>query len=102
MPLMRTAKVRADPLRELVSRQQPRGRDEGPFAMTPGRFNGVEPRTLAGQAANADAHALAGARDLAVVGADPAPDRLAHVPGGGVPDQRPHAPAPTRPPARAH
>src|SRR5690242_19637143 len=88
---MGAAKVSTDPVGDLVGAEQPGRLDDGALAMHPLGFDRIEPRTLDGQKAGQDAHALALLLDLAVVGADPGPHALAHVPGGVVPDEHPHA-----------
>ena len=55
--------------------------------MDPFRFNGVEPRTFAGQVAGDEARTLGTPLDLLMVLANPGPHRLTTVPGGVVPDQ---------------
>src|SRR5919201_521531 len=58
------------------------------MASDPLGLNRVEPRTLGGQVAGDQPHALAGLLDLPVVLAHPRAHALAVVPGGVVPDQQ--------------
>src|SRR6266487_4412642 len=51
-------------------------------------FNGVEPRTFAGQRADDEAHADGALFDLLIVLTHPVSHGLAAVPGGVVPDQQ--------------
>ena len=77
----------ADPVSELVGREQAVGFDDASFAMDPGGLDGVEPGALARQVAGDDPHALTLVLDLAVVVTDPVADLMAGVPSGVVPDQ---------------
>ena len=87
---MRAAVVGTDAVRHLLSAEQTRRLDNRTLGMHPFGLNRVEPRTLDGQRARQDTHAVAAALDLLVVGANPSADGFAHVPGGVIPDQDPH------------
>src|SRR5262245_62262460 len=87
MGLMGAAEVGADAVDELLGGEEPGGLDHGALAVDPLGLYSVRPRALRGQPAGDDAHARAGALDLAVVGADPRPHLRADVPGGVVPDE---------------
>ena len=65
-------------LRQLLSRKQPVGFNNGALAMHPLGFNRVEPGTFGGQKARQDADALALSFHLGVVLADPGTDEFAH------------------------
>ena len=84
---MRTTKDPAYPIRELISSQQPLGRNRFPLAMNPFELYSVEPQTLLGQKATHNPHPLAALLDPAVVFAEPTPDLFGYVPGSIVPDE---------------
>src|SRR5579875_1488535 len=84
-----TAKMRTDALSQLLGRKQPVGLNDGPFAMHPPGFDGIEPGTLRGQPERQNTHTFRGLFDLLVVFSDPALNALADMPGGIVPDQQP-------------
>src|SRR5215831_9453951 len=86
---MGAAKVRADAVGDLLSAEQAGWLEHGTLAVHPLRLNRVEPRTLDGQIAGEDAHALSALLHLLIVGADPGADALTHVPGRVVPEQDP-------------
>ena len=90
---MGAAKVSTDAVSDLLGAEQSSGLDNGALAMHPLGLDRVEPRTLDRQEARHDAHALPTLLDLPIVGTNPGPHPLAHVPGGIVPDQQPHADA---------
>ena len=56
---MGTAMVGADAVRHLLSAEQARGLDDSALGMHPLGLNRIEPRTLDGQVAHQDTHALA-------------------------------------------
>lgn len=73
-----------------LRRGQRTGRfDNGPLAMNPVRFNGVQPRAFHGQAAGEETH-TALPLDALVVRPHPGADLTADVPGGVVPDHHEH------------
>ena len=78
----------ADPLRDLVRRQQARRFDDPPLAVHPFRLDRVEPRTLDRQETDDDPYPLPFPLDRPVVRPDPRPHRLAHMPTGVVPHQQ--------------
>src|SRR5215204_6204785 len=89
MLVMWTTQYPADPIRELVCSQQSVGFYHLALAVYPLGLDGVQPRTLLGQKAAYDPHSAAAVLDAAIVLAEPAPDLLGDVPGGGVvPDQK--------------
>src|SRR5919197_1471543 len=88
MCFTRTAILGIDPRFEFRGTQQAVWFRDGPFPMDPFRFNRVEPRTLAGQWAHDDAHALGPLLALLSVLADPVPHSRAAVPGRVVPHQQ--------------
>src|SRR5260370_10686164 len=87
---MRAAMIGAHAVGHLLSAEQAGRLDDGALGMDPLGFDRVEPRTLDGQIARQDAHALSLLLHRAGMRADPGADRLTYVPGGVVPDQRPH------------
>src|SRR5918995_3761333 len=87
---MRTVEDPADPICQLVSREQPLGLYDLALAMDPLGLHRVEPRALLGQKAAYDPHSLAAVFDLTVVRSDPPSDLFGDVPGSVVPDQHPN------------
>src|SRR5215208_1657026 len=87
---MRTVEDSADPIRQLVSPQQPVRLDNLALAMNPLGLPRVEPRALLGQKAAYDPHSLAAVFDCSVVRGDPPSDLFGDVPGSVVPDQHPN------------
>src|SRR3712207_6814278 len=87
---MRTIEDPADPICQLVSREQPVGLDHLALAVDPLGLYGVQPRALLGQKAAYDPHSAATLFDSAVVRGDPSSDLFGGVPAGVVPDQNPH------------
>jgi hypothetical protein len=80
----RTAKGGTNP-RENRRGGEAAGRfDNGTLAMSPARFDRIQPRTFDGQALRHKAH-TAVSRDLPVMHPTPRPDLLAAMPGGLVP-----------------
>src|SRR5215210_851247 len=90
MLVVRTVEDRADPMCQLVSRQQPVGLYDLALAMDPLGLHRVEPRALLGQKAAYDPHSLAAVFDLTVVRGNPPSDLFGDVPGSVVPDQHPN------------
>src|SRR5918993_2178983 len=90
MLVVRTVEDRADPMCQLVSRQQPVGLYDLALAMDPLGLHRVEPRALLGQKAAYDPHSLAAVFDSSVVRGDPPSDLFGDVPGSVVPDQHPN------------
>src|SRR5215213_6308964 len=88
--VMRTVEDRADPICQLVSREQPLGLYDLALAMHPLRLHRVEPRALFGQKTAYDLHSCAALFDLTVVRGDPPSNLFGDVPGCVVPDQHPH------------
>ena len=95
MWLPSAAKSGANTLLQFISAEQSRRLRHPLLARQPLGLNGLEPRTLRRQGAGAEANALAGLLDLAVVLAHPRAHDLAVRPGGVVPDQE-HGPLATR------
>src|SRR5262249_40401021 len=91
MGFMGTAIDRTYTVRQFRSGEQAVRLRDLALAMHPLGFNRVEPRTLAGQEAGDQAHALAGLLDLPIVLAQPGAHDLAIMPGGIVPDQQDRA-----------
>jgi hypothetical protein len=87
---MRTVEDRADPICQLVSREQPLGFYDLALAMNPLGLHRVEPGALDGQKAAYDPHSLAVVFDLTVVRSDPPSDLFGDVPRSVVPDQHPN------------
>jgi hypothetical protein len=83
-----TTIVGIDPGFEFDGTQQTVWFRDGTLPMHPFRFNGVEPRTFAGQRAHDEAHTHSTPLDLLIMVADPASHSLAAVPRGVVPDQQ--------------
>src|SRR5215213_4893596 len=90
MLIVRTVEDRADPIFQLVSRQQPVGLYDLALAMDPLGLHRVEPRALGGQKAAYDPHSLAAVFDSSVVRGDPPSDLFGDVPGSVVPDRHPN------------
>src|SRR5829696_7685594 len=88
--VMRTVEDRADPICQLVSRQQPLGLYDLALAMDPLGLHRVEPRALFGQKAAYDPHSAAAVFDREVVRGDPPSELFGDVPGSVVPDQNPY------------
>src|SRR5829696_1941507 len=88
--VMRTVEDRADPICQLVSRQQPLGLYDLALAMDPLGLHRVEPRALFGQKAAYDPHSAAAVFDLTLVRGDPPSELFGDVPGSVVPDQNPY------------
>src|SRR5919198_3090416 len=82
------AKSSADAVLQFLGGEQPRWLRHPLLASQPLGLDWVEPRTLGGQVAGDQPHALAGLLDLPVVLAHPRAHDLAVVPGGVVPDQQ--------------
>ena len=89
MRFMGTGKIGADPLRQLVGREQTSWFDNGPLAMDPLGFDRVEPRTLDWQLVHQQADSHSCSLDGLVMRTDPGADGLTDVPGRVVPDQDP-------------
>src|SRR5215213_9371930 len=87
---MRTVEDSADPIRQLVSPQQPVRLDNLALAMNPLGLPRVEPRALLGQKAAYDPHSTAAVFDFSVVRGNPPSDLFGDVPGSVVPDQYPN------------
>ncbi len=81
-----TNEVVADSLLYLQSRQLPVGLNDGPLAMDPMRFDGVQPGTLRRQEAREYTYST-GCFSFSIVLADPSVDHRADVPGGIIPYQ---------------
>jgi hypothetical protein len=71
---MRTIENPADPIRQLVSREQPVGLDHLALAVDPLGLYGIQPRTLFRQQAAYDPHSAATLFDSAVVRGNPSSD----------------------------
>src|SRR3712207_6593435 len=87
---MRTIEDPADPICQLVSREQPVGLDHLALAVDPLGLYGRQPRALLGQKAAYDPHSAATLFDSAVVRGDPFSNPFGGVPASVVPDQNPH------------
>src|SRR5215218_6264569 len=87
MLVMRTTKDPTDPIRKLISSQQPVELHDLALAVYPLRLDSVEPRTLLGQQAAHDPYSIAALLDFSVVFPEPAPDLLGDMPACVVPDQ---------------
>src|SRR5215211_1232846 len=87
---MRTIEDPADPICQLVSREQPVGLDHLALAVDPLGLYGIEPRALLGQKAAYDPHSAATVFDSAVVRGDRFSNLFGGVPASVVPDQNPH------------
>src|SRR5215207_2687171 len=87
---MRTVEDRADPICQLVSRQQPLGLYDLALAVDPLGLHRVEPRALLGQKAAYDPHSTAAVFDCSVVRGDPPSELFGDVPASVVPDQNPN------------
>src|SRR5215216_4395441 len=87
---MRTVEEPADPLGQLVSREQPVGLDHPALAMDPFGLYRVEPRTLLRQKAAYDPHPGAAFFDPPVVRANPGAHLFGGMPASIVPDQNPY------------
>jgi hypothetical protein len=72
---------------------EPIGFGHRAFAVHPVGLDRIQPRALARQGADDDAHALAAASHHPVVGTDPLLYRMADVPAGVVPDEEQRDPA---------
>ncbi len=86
---MGTAMIGAHALGHRLGTEQARRLGDGALARDPRGLNRVEPGTLDGQSAGADADTVALLLDRPVVDTDPRPHRATHLPGGVVPDQHP-------------
>src|SRR5215213_10105833 len=91
MFVVRTVEDSADPICQLVCREQPIGLYHLSLAVYPLGLYGVQPRALDGQKAAYDPHSRASSFDITVVRSDPPPDLSAYVPGSVVPDQHPNS-----------
>src|SRR5215208_1958581 len=89
MLVMRTTEDPTDPIRELVSSQQPVGLHDLALSVYPLWLDGVQPRTLLGQKTTHDPHPsfAAALLDFSVVSSEPAPHLPGDVPGSVVPDE---------------
>lgn len=88
MGFMGTVVDRTHPVCEFRSREWTIGLDHPFLACQPLGLDRIEPRTLTGQEAGEQAHALAGQLDVPVVLAQPSAHDLGVMPGGVVPDQQ--------------
>src|SRR5215212_8421081 len=84
---MRTVENPADPVCQLVGREQPLGLYHLALAVDPLGLHRVEPRALDGQEADDDPYSLATVLDSSVVRGNPPSYLFGDVPGGVVPDQ---------------
>src|SRR5215207_1325784 len=87
---MRTVEDRADPICQVVSREQPLGLYDLALAVDPLGLHRVEPRALLGQKSAYDPHSTAAVLDCSVVRGDSPSDLFGDVPGSVVPDQNPN------------
>src|SRR5215204_2225355 len=87
---MRTSEDPANPVGQLVGREQPVGLYDLALAMNPLGLHRVEPGALFGQQTAYDPHARAALFDLPVVRRDTPSNLLAYVPACVVPDQHPN------------
>src|SRR5438067_5234310 len=87
MGLMGTVVGVGDAIGELMAGEQAVGLDEPAFAVAPGCFDRVEPRTFDRPVAGDDPDTHATLLDLTGVVTAPVADLVADVPGGVVPDQ---------------
>src|SRR5215212_1962171 len=87
---MRTVENPADPVCQLVGREQPLGLYHLALAVDPLGLHRVEPRALDGQEADDDPYSLATVLDSSVVRGNPPSYLFGDVPGGVVPDQHPN------------
>src|SRR5262245_41503133 len=88
MCLTLTTIVGIDPRFEFGGTEQPVWFRDGPLPMDPFWFNGVEPRTFAGQMADDDTQAHGSLLDLLIVLTRPGPHGLAACRRGIGPDQQ--------------
>src|SRR3712207_9576608 len=86
---MRTIEDPADPIGQLVSREQPVRLYNLALAVYPLGLYGVQPRALLGQKAAYDPHSAATLFDSAVVRGDPFSKPFGRGPASVVPDQNP-------------
>src|SRR5581483_3537504 len=91
MWFIRTAKMRTDPLSQLLCRKQAVGFHNRTLAMYPLRLDGIEPGTFRGEPKGQDTHACARLFHLLIVVSDPGSHDLTDMPGRVVPDQQPGA-----------
>src|SRR6516162_3209443 len=89
MSFRRTVIVGTNTLLQLLGREQAVGLHHSALAMHPLGFDGIEPGTLLGQKQRENAHPFARQLDVLVVVTNPAPYRLAVMPGSVIPDQQP-------------
>lgn len=87
MGFMRAVEGRTHPVDHFLGRQELRWFDDPSLAMAPRGLDWVQPRALARQGTDEDAHPATCLFDLEVVLADPTAYLLADVPGGIVPGQ---------------
>src|SRR5215212_947114 len=87
---MRTIEDHADPICQLVSREQPVGLYHLALGMDPLGLHRVEPRALLGHKAAYDPHSICAVFDLTVVRGDPPSYLFGDVRGSVVPDQHPN------------
>src|SRR3712207_5047945 len=87
---MRTIEDPADPICQLVSREQPIGLDHLALAVDPLGLYGVRPRALLGQKAAYDARSAATPCDSADGRSDPFSNPVGGLPASVVPDHNPH------------
>src|SRR5215218_10862819 len=80
--VVRTSEGRANPICQLVSREQTVELYNLALAMDPLGLHRIEPRALYGQQTAYDPHSMSTLFDPAVVGGYPLPDPAAYVPGG--------------------
>src|ERR1044071_4223198 len=83
-----TAIVSIDPCFQFGCTQQAVRFRDRPLPMHPLRFNGVEPRTFAGQLADREAHTAGAPFDLLIMLTNPVAHRVAAVPRGIIPNQQ--------------
>ena len=88
MLFVSTAEDFANPLGELVSTEQPLSLNYLAFAVNPLGLYRIEPRALGRQQTWHYPDPMAAGFDTAVVGADPASDLMAFMPGSVVPDKK--------------
>src|ERR671930_468181 len=88
MGFMSTPIIGTDPIRQLLSTEQPVRFDHRPFPMDPFGLNRVEPRAFTRQPTCDNAHATPLLFDLAVMRPQPLPHSLALMPRSIVPHQQ--------------
>ena len=87
---MNAVKGRTYPLGQLIGRQGPVRLNDPALAMSPLRFDGIQPRALDWQLADQDTHSLTCPFDPPIMILDPVTHSTADMPRRIVPDERQH------------